>query len=197
MWINFAALSEHGFGRAVLVDDYGYEEGLPAGVRTYHEGTGVQIIARDVTSGIDDIPGEFDVVTSFDSMEHWHHSPKRLFHQVAEKLRPGGVFILGVPNCANMKKRLTMLVGRARWSTMLQWYEPPVFRGHVREPSCTDLKYIARDMGLRIERILGRNWLGHRSPQRIIRWATYVTDYALRLRPGLCDDIYLVARKAL
>ena len=31
---------------------------------------------------------------------------------------------------------------------MAHWYEPELFRGHVREPDVDDLRYIARDMGL-------------------------------------------------
>jgi hypothetical protein len=45
-------------------------------------------------------------------MEHWHHSPKRLFRQVSDKLlKPGGRFVLAVPNCVNLRKRLSVPLG--------------------------------------------------------------------------------------
>jgi hypothetical protein len=81
-------------------------------------------------------------------MEHWHHSPKALFGQLMRALRPGGLFFLGVPNCVNLRKRLMVPLGRGKWSPMGDWYEQPVFRGHVREPDVDDLWYIARDLAL-------------------------------------------------
>ena len=107
----------------------------------------------------------FDVITSFDSMEHWHHSPKRLFQEVMRVLKPSGRFILGVPNCVNLRKRLTVPFGFGKWSSIDDWYEQETFRGHVREPDVEDLRYIANDMGLMELQILGRNWMAyHRLP---------------------------------
>lgn len=140
-------------------------------------------------------PGSVDLVTTFDSIEHWHHSPRRLLAEVAEALRPGGWFVLGAPNRVNVRKRLSTLAGRGAWSQMCDWYEQPVFRGHVREPSVAELRFIAEDMGLVDARVLGRNWLGYRSPSRAIRAVTRLVDRGLQLRPTLCSDIYVVARK--
>lgn len=186
-----------GFKRVVLVDDFDdpVNHRIGNGVLDLHKRLGIQIEARDaVAKGISDLPGQFDVITSFDSMEHWHRSPKRLFHDVAQKLRPGGLFLLGVPNCVNLRKRLTVPFGRGKWSSMAEWYESGLFRGHVREPDVADLRYIAADMGLTDQRIVGRNWIGYHSSRKIIRLATYIADFPLRLRPSLCADIYLLAR---
>lgn len=78
---------------------------------------------------------------------------------------------------------------------MQDWYEPEVFRGHVREPDVCDLKYIARDMGLVDVRIIGRNWLGYYSERAAIRIATKLMDYPLRLKPSLCSDLYMTGKK--
>jgi SAM-dependent methyltransferase len=183
----------------VLVDDFddAVNHRVGASILDLHRARGVEVVSRDVVEkGILDIPGSFDVVTTFDSMEHWHQSPKRLFHEVVQKLNAGGAFVLGVPNCVNMRKRLTVPFGIGKWSGMQEWYEADRFRGHVREPDIGDLKYIARDMGLRDVRLFGRNWLGYYSARRAIRLATKVMDYPLRLRPSLCSDIYLIGRKA-
>jgi SAM-dependent methyltransferase len=187
-----------GMKRSVLVDDF--EDSVnhrvgPAAL-DLHRSYGVEVFSLDVISkGIQSIPGTFDIVTTFDSMEHWHHSPKRLFHDVVDKLKPGGVFVLGVPNCVNMRKRITVPFGRGKWSSMEEWYEPLTFRGHVREPDVSDLHYIARDMGLRDVRIYGRNWLGYYSPNPVTRFVTKLMDHPLRLLPTLCSDIYVVGRK--
>jgi 2-polyprenyl-3-methyl-5-hydroxy-6-metoxy-1,4-benzoquinol methylase len=189
----------HGLKRTVLVDDFNdsvnYREG--PSILDLHRGLGVEVISRDVVAdGIRDIEGSFDIISTFDSMEHWHHSPKKLFHEVVEKLKPRGVFVLGVPNCVNMRKRITVPLGIGKWSKMHDWYEPDIFRAHVREPDVSDLKYIARDMGLVDIKIYGRNWLGYYSASPAIRFATKIMDYPLKFKPSLCSDIYMVGIKA-
>jgi SAM-dependent methyltransferase len=106
----------------------------------------------------------FDMVTTFDSMEHWHHSPKRLFHMLKKALTPGVVLIIGVPNCSNLRKRVTTLLGRGYWSEIQHWYELDVFRAHVREPSVADLRYICSDLDMAVLEVSGRNgWAGYRT----------------------------------
>jgi SAM-dependent methyltransferase len=188
----------YGLKRTVLVDDFDDEVNrrVRASILELHRGLGVEVVARDVVGrGIQDIAGSFDAITTFDSMEHWHHSPRKLFHQVMDKLKPGGVFVLGVPNCVNLRKRIAVPLGFGKWSRMQDWYEPELFRGHTREPDVGDLKYIAKDMGLSDVRIYGRNWLGYDSPRRIVRIAARAFDHPLRIRPSLCSDIYLVGVK--
>jgi len=183
-----------GLKRTVLVDDFKDPANYRIGdsILDLHRDYGVEVISRDVvTDGIDDIAGAFDVVSTFDSMEHWHHSPKRLFCAVMAKLKPGGSFILSVPNCVNLRKRITVPLGRGKWSGMQDWYESEVFRGHVREPDVNDLRYIARDLGLVGIKIYGRNWMGYSSGKALVRLATKIIDYPLRLKPSLCSDIYM------
>jgi len=181
--------------RVLLVDDFDDAINRQFGDSIFdlHRKYGVRVMSRDVVrEGMDDIQEQFDVVTSFESMEHWHHSPKKLFHGVTQTLVHKGKFVLGTPNCVNLRKRVTVPFGRGKWSSMNDWYEAEVFRGHVREPDVTDLKYIARDMKLDNIRIFGRNWLGYTSGSLATRAVTRVIDYPLRLFPALCSDIYLV-----
>jgi hypothetical protein len=66
----------------------------------------------------------------------------------------------------------------------------------VREPDVDDLRYIARDLGLRDAQVLGRNWMGYRGGTRGRRLAAQLLDRPLRRRPQLCSDIYLIGRAA-
>ncbi|MCE0482643.1 MAG: class I SAM-dependent methyltransferase [Methylacidiphilales bacterium] len=188
-----------GFGRVVLVDDFRdrvNKEESSGSVFSVHEKYGVEVVSRDViASGIADLGGGFDAITSFDSMEHWHHSPKRLFRQVMTALKPGGLFFLAVPNAVNARKRLTVPLGLGKWSSMESWYEEEIFRGHVREPDVDDLRYIARDMGLIEVEIIGRNWLGMNNHRAWVRAMSALADRPLRLWPSLCSDLYLAGRK--
>ncbi len=160
-----------------------------------HRSLGTRIERRDpLVEGFGFAPGSLDVVTCFDSMEHWHRSPKQLFASVREALVPGGLFVLGAPNCVNLRKRVTVPLGRGKWSAMSHWYEPDFFRGHVREPDVDDLRYIARDMALGDVEILGRNWAGTLSPRPGVRRLARLLDRLLRLQPSLCSDLYLIGR---
>lgn len=111
------------------------------------------------------------------------------------KLKPGGRFVLGVPNCVNLRKRLTVPLGYGKWSGFDEWYHREMFRGHVREPDVGDLRAIAADMGLVNAQIVGRNWTGHASPNTATRIAARIFDVPLRAFLNLCGDIYLVGHK--
>lgn len=186
--------------KTIMVDDYAddfYKDKDIEGTLEYLRKLGVQIIEADVFS--DDFANEFnglDMVTSHDSMEHWHNSPKKLFNQLWQKLNVNGLLWLGVPNCVNIRKRITVPFGYGKWSQMLDWYETPIFRGHVREPDVNDLHYIAQDIGADKVKILGRNWIGYRNKRKLIRTITPIFDKVLQLRPSLCTDIYLLAWKS-
>jgi SAM-dependent methyltransferase len=185
--------------KSTLVDDFSdtvnrkYAD-VPS---TVHASYSVEVISADVVADPPPfLPGSFDVVTTFDSMEHWHHSPKQLFSDAIRWLKPGGLLIIGVPNCVNLRKRLTVPFGVGRWSPMAEWYDAPKFRGHVREPDTSDLRYIATDLKLNNVEVLGRNWLGYVSRFRWVRELTPFVDRPLRLFPSLCADLYLIGTKA-
>ncbi len=183
---------------AMLFDDFldPVVSGVGAGVLELHRTAGVQVVTRDVIRQGLGLPADsMDVVTCFDSMEHWHASPKRLFAEVMTVLRPGGLFVLSGPNCVNARKRLTVPFGVGKWTAMGEWYENEVFRGHTREPDVDDFLYIARDMRLRDVRIVGRNWLGYKSRSAMVRGVTVLGDRLLRLWPALCSDLYLIGRR--
>jgi 2-polyprenyl-3-methyl-5-hydroxy-6-metoxy-1,4-benzoquinol methylase len=183
--------------KSTLVDDFQdpvqLEEGI--GPEDLYRSYGVSVVRTDVIKSPPDFPASsFDVVTSFDSIEHWHHSPKQLFAKVMNWLKPGGYFILGAPNCVNLRKRLTVPLGYGKWTQMEEWYDSKVFRGHVREPDVGDFRYIASDMGLTQIEILGRNWMAYCS-----RWLPPILgkpiDLMLRPFPSICSDLYLIGRK--
>lgn len=183
---------------AVLVDDFADQVNLDYGddALAAHRKYGVRVLSKDLLANDLELePASLDAVTSFDSMEHWHHSPKAAFHRLLIALKAGGLLFLGVPNCVNLRKRITVPLGIGKWSSMDEWYERQTFRGHVREPDVGDLRYIAHDLGLTEVRIFGRNWLGYASRHGWVRTLTPLADRVLRPFPSLCSDIYLLGRK--
>lgn len=184
--------------RSVLVDDFRDPGNLKiaADVLALHRRYGVEVRERDVIAdGADLAPASFDVITSFDSIEHWHHSPKALLHALVKALKPGGRLVIGAPNGVNLRKRISVPLGIGKWSTMQDWYEEEHFRGHVREPDVQDLRYMADDLGLAEVSVIGRNWLGYASRFGPVRRLTPLVDRALWPFPSLCSDLYLVGYK--
>ena len=182
--------------RVTVIDDFGDHPDVIGNAIGILQRRGVGIISDDpLAHGFPFGPETLDVVTCFASMEHWHQSPKKLFREIRDALRPGGLFILSGPNCVNLRKRITVPLGHGKWTPLHDWYEAPVFRSHVREPDVADLRYIANDMGLRDVRIIGRNWIGYMHPSKLVRFFMPLVDPILQLRPTLCSDIYMLGTK--
>jgi SAM-dependent methyltransferase len=197
-WGVFACASAALGFHAVTVDDCG-DAGFAASgdprQRMPHD-YGVEVVWRDVArDGIEFEPESIDAFTSFDSIEHWHNSPKTAFHQMMAALRPGGVFLLSAPNCNDFAKRITVPLGIAEWSSFDWWYHQPVFRSHVREPSVRDFRRIAQDLRLTNVRVYGRNDSLLLSSRKIVRLLGEPLDYLLKLWPALCTEIYLMGCK--
>ncbi len=184
--------------RVTLVDDFGQpvNHAVGPGMLALHRAHGIDVIERDVIEdGLELAPGAWDAIVSFDSLEHWHHSPRSLLHGLVDALRPGGALVLGAPNRVNLRKRITTPFGVNTWSPWEEWYEAERFRGHVREPDVRDLHRIARDLDLVDVEVLGRNWLGLTHTRGLTRALTRVADRPLRRRPGLCSDLYLLGTR--
>lgn len=193
---GFAAIGLH----SIMIDDFGDEDPSPSWERrsNLYSSLGIEVIKRDVIfEGIDFISESINVFTCFDALEHFHHSPKRLFHQAMKALKPGGLFVLGVPNGARLIKRFIGLLGYTQFSSMSDWYEQPLFRGHVREPNIQDLKYITQDMGLVEVDFIGRNDQFLKHNNKIIRVATKIFDFLIKIKPSFCSEIYMIGKKPI
>ena len=111
--------------KATLVDDFNDPVNKRFGgtALPIHAQYGVEVVKRDAV--VDDLrlpPSSFDAITLFDSMEHFHHSPKHLLHSLLDSLVPHGLLIIGCPNCVNIRKRITVPLGYGEWSSMSNWY---------------------------------------------------------------------------
>ena len=191
------ALALYGY-RTTLVDDFGDDINscFPTSEVGVHRRVGVEVVSVDASSDkFQPEPGSFDAITCVDSIEHWHRSPKASLHKMVAALKPGGLLMIGMPNCVNLRKRITVPLGRGKWSPMEHWYETPVFRSHVREPDVEDMLYIARDLGLENAKVIGRNWAGMAAGSPLARAVARLIDPVLRLKPSLCSDLYLVGTR--
>lgn len=157
------------------------------------EGAGVEMVEADLIDWAPATERKFDVIFSAHCFEHFHHSPLPLLHRSLASLKPAGQMFISVPNAANARKRLMLLAGRTNHASFDEFFlhEGP-FLGHVREYSVGDLVQIAAHLDLADVSLWGRNWLGlSRVPDGRVKPIAAVTDRLLRLRPGLCSDLYL------
>ncbi len=180
-----------------LVDDFGDPVSRSVNLDDIgvHRALGVRVVETPISRWGEAFGDEsLDVVTCFDSLEHWHHSPRPVFAEAYRALKPGGILLISGPNAVNLRKRLSVPLGRSNWSRFEDWFYPEQFRGHVREPVLADLVRLVRELGFEKQAVWGRNWAG--LPAGGLRRApAWLVDRALRPFPTLCSDLYVHARK--
>jgi SAM-dependent methyltransferase len=95
--------------------------------------------------------GSFDIVTVFDVIEHLHESPRGILNVAGRYLKQEGTLCVTMPNSVNLRKRLSVLVGKTSYPPADQFYlSPGGWRGHVREYTLDEAVYVLRETGFEI-----------------------------------------------
>jgi SAM-dependent methyltransferase len=197
-----------------LVDDFGGGGGVELGNQSkevpfldvLEKQLGLNVVRQNFLEQV--LPMEdssVDVVTCFHSLEHWHHSPKRLFKEIVRITKPGGFLVFATPNAVNLRKRVYSVLGRSSFPALHEWYYDgdPIFRGHVREPTLTDLCQLLEWNGFEVIGKYGRNFIGRQSqalgklPPGLVNSIAVLSQPVLRLFPRLCSDLHVVGRKKI
>ncbi len=100
------------------------------GARDYARSVGLNVVPS-----IDEVHGEFDVVTAFHVLEHIS-DPRAFVQACAQRLSPGGVLAIRVPDYGSIWRRLL----GSRWI----WFQPSVHRLHFTEGA---LRLLLQDCG--------------------------------------------------
>jgi SAM-dependent methyltransferase len=90
--------------------------------------------------------GSFDVVSMLAVLEHLPR-PLTVLQEVTRLLRPGGLLIVTVPNTANLRNRIRLLVGRSPHPDDISVWLSPTFFGHFREMTLEEVTYIFERFG--------------------------------------------------
>lgn len=157
-----------------------------------------------VTDAIPFDDGTFDLILFTEVMEHLAVGPGRIFAQFRRVLKPGGRLVFSVPNVANLKNRLTLLLG---WPIL-----SPVYRtfladedpgneataahglGHVREYTLGEARDIVRHYGFDVIasrcvdsfRVLPRGGAIKRAAFQLYRLASAVVPNSKMINMVLC-----------
>jgi len=179
-----------------LSDAWHLEQDNRAKILAFAQQAGIKFTLLQSGLALPYHPGQFDMAVSIDVLEHLHDSPRDLLCNLLEWLKPGGLLLLAVPNAANLRKRLALLVGSTNYPPYAQyfWY-PGAWRGHVREYVIEDLRALSRF--LQVDTVLLRDvhmLMDRALPNRLARSA-YLAFASLVPVRGLRDGLLLLARK--
>ena len=146
-------------------------------------------------NGLSEFPfpkDRYDMIMLHHVLEHLHDSPKNLLNDLVGYLREGGVLYVTVPNAANLRKRLALLIGNTNYPAYggYYWY-PGSWRGHVREYVRDDLVQLASYLNLEILELRSYNHFLHAIPAA----SRPVFRLVTRLFHGFSDSWMLVAQK--
>jgi 2-polyprenyl-3-methyl-5-hydroxy-6-metoxy-1,4-benzoquinol methylase len=144
-------------------------------------------------------PGSFDVVILNDVLEHLT-IPKRLLHAIHDLLRPGGVFMMEVPNSVALYKRLRVLCGRSNYFRMEHFFGDSEYRGHIREYTKAEVAYMLRQTGFAPVEIRGVNqayrpWFESRTSRFSARVILTLYARLTRMRDCWKDHFCCIAQK--
>ena len=139
-------------------------------------------------------PESFDVACSLAVIEHLHESPRMLLNSMGALLKPGGLLVVMMPNAVNLRKRLSVLIGRTNYSPVDQFFHSSdTWRGHVREYTLRETEYMVRSTGFEI---LSSTTFESFSKEKLRLLAARVVYEALgNLVPSFRSCLLVVARK--
>jgi SAM-dependent methyltransferase len=134
----------------------------------------------------------FEMVMLHDVLEHLHDSPRELLHDLVALIKPDGYLFITVPNAVNIRKRVSVVLGRTNLPPFdtFYWYPGP-WRGHVREYVKGDLVKLVAYLGLETTELHSCNHMLKVLPSGIRPFYVLLSS----IFPGWRDSWLLIARK--
>lgn len=134
----------------------------------------------------------FDIVLLKDVVEHLHESPRNLLNAAFTMAHEGGHIVVTMPNSVNLRKRLAVVRGRTNYPPVAGFvHSKGVWRGHVREYTLDETRWLLEEMGGRIVEATTFHSLLDRVPSVTRRPYVWLT----RLISTLRDSIFVMAEK--
>jgi SAM-dependent methyltransferase len=137
--------------------------------------------------------GSFDVVCTFDVIEHLHESPRGLLNTMGAYAKKGGLLAIVMPNSVNLRKRLSVLIGRTNYPPIDQFFHSTgTWRGHVREYTIAEMEYICEQNGFEIVSSITFEHIAQYKLRSPLRQVYMAIGY---LMPGTRSGLIVICRK--
>ena len=138
--------------------------------------------------------GSFDVVTVINVIEHLHESPRDILNFAGSYLKEGGLLVVNMPNSVNLRKRLSVLLGRTNYTSVKGFYEHiGQWRGHVREYTLAETRQIVEWSGFDI--VNSQTYHGMLSRRLPNPWLQLIFKGICSPFPGYRDGLLVAGRK--
>jgi len=119
---------------------------------------------------MDFAPESMDMVMIHDVLEHLDDSPRELLNRLLGLVRTGGYLFATVPNAANIRKRVSAVLGRTIHPPYDMYYwSPGEWRGHVREYVKDDVTRLGNNLGLSKVEVFSAHHMIERKVPRLAR----------------------------
>ena len=179
-------------------------------LKSYLKGKNIAVEALDIN--VDKFPNpdnSFDLAICSEAIEHLPNSPKPMLSEIYRILKPKGYFILTTPNQAAIGMRLRALRGHSIHDHIKGFYNMelyPVgapFRGHVREYTLEELKYMLTQEKYTIVKISNFS-LTPDVDMIMKKWKIYSNRYLYKtiiykiidkVTPMLSNNFFILAQK--
>lgn len=177
-----------------LQDEWHRVEGNREKIIAFAKGFGIDFKLRTADDTLPFEKNSFDMVMTHDTLEHLHDSPRDLFIDLLELVKPGGYLFITVPNAVNIRKRINVVMGKTNLPPFQHYYwYPGHWRGHVREYTKGDLETLSEYLHLDVAELRGC----HHMLQQLPKVTKPVYLGLSSVFTGWRDSWSLVARKRL
>lgn len=177
-----------------LQDAWHKLDGNKEKIISFAKSVGIDYYLADKDEGFTFPDKKYDVLMLHNVIEHLHSSPRVLLNKLLCYVRPGGIFVITVPNAANLRKRIHLLLGRTNYNRFeyFYWY-PGLWHGHVREYVQKDLLLLSEYLRLELLELSTYHLQLDRLP---VAARQLFVGFSV-LAPGTRDSWMLIARKPL
>lgn len=147
-------LAKSGFQVSIVEKWSLYSPAFEKAVKELAAKRGVEVIDLDmVTDDFSRLP-KADVVLLMAVIEHFNGSPRQLLGKIRRLVAENGLFILEVPNMAELGKRLAFLRGRSPLPAYADYFSSDYpFTGHNREMTTDEVTYALTHSGFAPQRV--------------------------------------------
>lgn len=155
---------------------------------------GITLTVQNITHRLNYPENYFDACMINDVIEHLHETPRNLLNNAGLLVREGGYLFVTMPNAVNLRKRLSVMMGKSNYPAVEMLYHCiGPWRGHVREYTLVEQEYILRTSGFAI--CFSSTYHGMVDGKLMPKFLKYLYKGVCCFFPSMRENIATVAQK--